>query len=328
MVTRSSVDSAARQRRRERYSRVARRVGSVIGGPVERRIERYLLERAWVNSKPAHLRRYLVGGFQNPVINVQSILARHEFIREIDGGKHDELMQDELRWSVEKHRKLRQCQRDLPLQYGVDFREIKKSGKWREAYEEVMVDQDRFAAAWTQALDTQPARRLSVIEAACGSANDYRYFESYGLAPLLDYTGFDLTQTNVKNARRMFPGADFRIGDVQQIEAKDDSYDWAVAHDLLEHLSPSAFARAIDELCRVTGRGVLISFFLMSDEAEHQVTPRRTYHVNVLSKDRIEERFARHCSDIRWVHVRPMLAERYGFNDYYNTRAWTLIARH
>jgi 2-polyprenyl-3-methyl-5-hydroxy-6-metoxy-1,4-benzoquinol methylase len=57
----------------------------------------------------------------------------------------------------------------------------------------------------------------------------------------------------------MFPRIDFRVGDVQDIQAEDDAYDWALAHDLLEHLSPSAFNRAIDELCRVTRRGVLSS---------------------------------------------------------------------
>lgn len=328
MAVRTTSNTAARKRRWERYSRVARRVGSVVGGRVERRIERYLLERAWLHAKPENLQRYLVRSYQNPVINVQSILARHELIREIDGGTHDELMEDELRWAAEKHRELRKRQHDLPVEHGVDFREIKRSGKWQAAYDEVMGDQDRFAAAWTEALRVQPSRPLLVIEAACGSANDYRYFDRYGLAPLLSYTGFDLTRANIANSRRMFPGVDFRVGDVQDIEAEDDSYDWAVAHDLLEHLSPSAFNRAIDELCRVTRRGVLISFFLMRDDPEHHVQPRRTYHVNELSKDRIQERFARHCSDIQWVHVRPMLAERYGFDDYYNWRAWTIIARH
>jgi ubiquinone/menaquinone biosynthesis C-methylase UbiE len=320
--------TAARARQRERYSRVARLVGTAIGGRVERRIERFLLKRAWVATKPKRLGRYLVGGFQNPVINVQSILARHELIREVDGGLHDELMDEELRWAVEKQRRLVERKRDLPVEHGMDFKEVKRSGIWRAACEEIMTDQGRFAAAWTEALRAEPGRRLSVIEAACGSANDYRYFVSYGMAPLLSYTGFDLTQTNITNALRMFSDVDFRVGDVQDIEAADNSYDWAVVHDLLEHLSPSAFNRAIDELCRVTRRGVLISFFGMADSPDHNIQPKRTYHFNELSKDRTAERFARYCSDIQWVHVRPMLAERYGFDDYYNGRAWTMIARH
>jgi SAM-dependent methyltransferase len=331
MAVRTTGNSAAKQRRWEQYSKVARRVGTIVGGPVERRIERYLLQRAWVNAKPENLRRYLVRSYQSPVINVQSILARHEFIREITEDAHQALMEQELRWAVQKNRELRSRQRDLPREHNVDFHEIKRSGKWRAAYAEVMDDPDRFATAWKAVLGPDAAgshRGLRVIEAACGSANDYRFFDSYGLAPLLDYTGFDLTQANVANARDMFPGIDFRVGDVQAIPVRDSSYEWAVAHDLLEHLSPHAFERAIDELCRVSRRGVLISFFLMRDMPEHQVTPRRTYHVNVLSKDRIEQSFARYCSDIRWVHVRPMLAQRYDFDDYYNWRAWTLIARH
>jgi hypothetical protein len=295
---------------------------------VERRIERYLLERAWVGTKPKRLGRYLVGGFQNPAINVQSILARHEFIREVDGGSHDELMDEELRWAVEKHRTLVMRQGELPAEHGMDLEEIKRSGIWRAEYGQIMADQGRFAVAWTEALRAESGRRLSVIEAACGSANDYRYFVSYGMAPLLSYTGFDLTQKNITNALRMLPDVDFRVGDVQNIEAADNSYDWAVAHDLLEHLSPSAFNRAIDELCRVTRRGVLISFFYMLDTPEHHIQPKRTYHFNELSKDRTGERFAGYCSDIQWVHIRPMLADRYGFGDYYNGRAWTIIARH
>jgi ubiquinone/menaquinone biosynthesis C-methylase UbiE len=211
---------------------------------------------------------------------------------------------------------------------GMDWAEIKRSGIWQAAYDEVLPDEGRFAAAWTEALRGEPDSGLSVIEAACGSANDYRCFESYGMARLLNYTGFDLTQKNIANARQMFPDADFRVGDAQDIEAGDNSYDWAMAHDFLEHLSPSAFNRAIDELCRVSRRGVLISFFNMLDQPDNQIQPRRTYHFNVLSKDRMVERIARHCSDVRVLHIRPMLAEHFGFGNYFNGRAWTIIARH
>jgi ubiquinone/menaquinone biosynthesis C-methylase UbiE len=308
---------------------MARRVGSVVGGRVERKIERRLLERAWVKTKRKHLKGYLVLNYQNPVINVQSILARHEFIKEIDAGANDQLREDELSWATEKHRQLRKVQHELPPEDALNFHKNTQSVAWRTAYDEIMGDdRDRFAEAWTEALRDQPSNSLSVIEAACGSANDYRAFDQYGMGPALSYTGFDLTRANIMNARKMFPGIDFRVGDVQEVAAEDKSYDWAVAHDLLEHLSPNAFNRAIDELCRVTRRGVLISFFSMEDDPEHVIQPRRTYHMNILSRRRIEERFARSCSDIRWVHIRPMLDERYGFDDYYNKRAWTLIARH
>ena len=323
---------AEKVRRRERNSRFARRIGSLVGGPIERRIERLLLRRSWATARPEKLQRYLVSSYQNPIINVQSILARHELIRELDGDEHDELMREELTWAVAKNRALRKRQHELPREHGVDFATIKRTGKWQEAYDEVMGDDHPFAEAWTRALEAGPGfDRLRVVEAACGSANDYRFFDSYGLAARLDYTGIDLTRANIENCRRMFPGVDFRVGDVQDLPLETDSCDWAVAHDLLEHLSPSAIDRAIDELCRVTTRGVIISFFMMRDTPEHVITPRRNYHVNELSRARIEERFARSCSRFEWVPIRSVLAEQYGFSDYggyYNSRAWTMIARH
>jgi SAM-dependent methyltransferase len=316
------------RRKRERYSRWARRVGGLVGGPVERRIERHLLTRSWSEAAPEHLETYLVRGYQNPVINGQSILARHHVVREIDGDRHDALMEEELRWAVQKHRELRRRQRELTAEHGLEWRKLRRTKRWARAYDEVMGEGAPFAVRWTEALRDEPGPCLSVIEAACGSANDYRYVHSYGMGHLLTYRGFDLTEANIGNARRMFPVTDFRLGDVLNIEAEDKSFDWAVAHDLLEHLSPAALERAIDELSRVSRRGVLISFFRMSDAAEHQVQPTRFYHYNELSRRRVEESFARSCSSVEWVHVRTMLAEQYDFLYYYNRRAWTMIARH
>jgi SAM-dependent methyltransferase len=336
----ANASKAATLPRSERYSRVARRVGSAVGGPMERRIERYLLQRAWKHAKPQNLSRYLVTGYQSPAINLQSILARHVLIRELYGDTFEDLMEEELQWAAEKTHALRTRQRDLPQELGVDFARVRRMGKWREAQEQVLIDADRFVTRWSEALQTKPAGRLAVIEEACGSANDYRFFNAYGLAPLIDYTGFDLTDANIANARQMFPDTDFRVGDVQAIDAADRSYDWGMAHDLLEHLAPSAMERAIDELCRVTRRGVLISFFLMGDHAEHRVNTRGTYHVNNLSKDRINASFARHCTDIRWMRIHTMIedrTERAGKvgparplqpADFYNSQAWTIIARH
>jgi len=320
-------EAALRRQGWKLYSSWARRVGSVLGGRFERGIERRLLQRAWGDIPAERLQNYLVRGFQNPVINVQSILARHTLISEVDGDKHDKLMDEELRWAVEKHRALRNRQRELTREHGVAWRKFKHSDEWQTAYDEIMGDPAPFAPRWAETLRDEPGRRLSLIEAACGSANDYRYLDSYGMAQLLTYTGFDLTRANITNARRMFPGIDFRLGDVQDIEAEDSSYDWAVAHDLLEHLAPAALHRAIDELSRVSRRGVLISFFCMTDDPEHQIQPRRSYHFNQLSRRRIEERFAAHFSDFEWVHIRSMLAKRYELGDYYNRRAWTMIAR-
>ncbi len=72
-----------------------------------------------------------------------------------------------------------------------------------------------FRDLWNQALAQEAFMRhtspvgppsLSVLEPACGSANDYRFLDAYGLARLVDYTGFDLCAKNIENARALFPG--------------------------------------------------------------------------------------------------------------------------
>jgi SAM-dependent methyltransferase len=319
---------AERVRKRERNARIARRVGSTVGGPVERRIERRLLTKAWDHAAASSLRNYLVSSLQNPVINVQSVLARHHFVRELYGDQHAALMDEELQWASDVNEHLRRRQAALPEETGLTWAQVKQRKIWEPEIAEAIGDPDRFAARWRAALATPPTTRLSVIEAACGSANDYRSFAAYGLASHLDYTGFDLTEANVANAQEMFPDIDFRRGDVQEIPAADNSYDWAMASDLLEHLSPQAFNRAIDEFCRVSRKGVIIIFFRMGDRPDHEVNPRRYYHVNTLSKDRIGERFVEHGLTPEFVHIPSMLDERFGFGDYYNGAAWSLVARH
>jgi SAM-dependent methyltransferase len=319
---------AEKFRKRERNARIARRVGSAVGGPVERRIERRLLTKAWDHAAASSLRNYLVSSLQNPVINVQSVLARHHFVRELYGDQHAGLMEEELRWASDTNEHLSRRQAALPEETGLTWAQVKQRKIWESEIAEAIGDPDRFAARWRAALASPPPDRLSVIEAACGSANDYRSFAAYGLGSQLDYTGFDLTEANVANAREMFPDIDFRRGDVQEIPAADNSYDWAMASDLLEHLSPQAFNRAIDEMCRVSRKGVLIIFFLMGDRPDHEVNPRRYYHVNILSKDRIRDRFVEHGLTPEFVHIPAMLQERFGFGDYYNGAAWSLVARH
>ena len=89
-----------------------------------------------------------------------------------------------------------------------------------------------------------------LLEPACGSANDYRYLAAFGIAGLLDYTGFDLCEKNVANARALFPRTRFEVGNVFEIAAADQAFALCFVHDLLEHLSPAGLERAVEELCR------------------------------------------------------------------------------
>jgi SAM-dependent methyltransferase len=167
--------------------------------------------------------------------------------------------------------------------------------------------------------------RPSVLEPACGSANEYRFLNSYEIARFLDYTGFDLCEKNVANARRVFPEIKFECGNVFEISAADQSFDLCFLHDLLEHLSVEGLERAVGELCRVTRRALCIGFFQMHEGPEHIVRQVEEYHWNTLSMNRVRDLFRRQGFQSQVIHIGTFLRESFGCDYTYNPDAYTLI---
>jgi SAM-dependent methyltransferase len=171
-------------------------------------------------------------------------------------------------------------------------------------------------------INSQPA---SVLEPACGSANDYRFLHSYGLARLVSYTGFDLCTQNIENARALFPGVNFAVGNVFEIAAPDRAFDLCFVHDLFEHLSLEGMQTAVKELCRVTREGLCIGFFNMDEIRAHQVRPVDDYHWNLLSMARVKELFADCGFAARVVHIGTFLRQQIGCEQHHNPNAYTFL---
>lgn len=186
---------------------------------------------------------------------------------------------------------------------------------------------DTFMRLWRGALEGEApvGSRVSVVEPACGSANDYRFLDACGLARVLEYTGFDLSEKNVDNARAMFPGTRFAVGNAIQIAADDRTFDYAVVHDLFEHLSLEALEVTAAEVCRVTRSGLCLGFFQMDEVEDHVVRPVDDYHVNTLSLSRMMALFARHGFTGEAIHIGTFLRLRFGVEATHNSNAYTLV---
>lgn len=183
-----------------------------------------------------------------------------------------------------------------------------------------------FQRLWKRLLDEEQPAGLSVLEPACGSANDYRFIEAFGLARLIRYQGFDLCEKNIGNAQEMFPGARFEVGNVFQIEAQDRAFDYCFAHDLFEHLSIEALETTLAEVCRVTGQGLCLGFFNGHEGEEHIVRPVDDYHWNKLSVPRLRARLESEGFNVRVVHIGTLLRWRLGCGETHNPNAYTLFA--
>jgi SAM-dependent methyltransferase len=183
-----------------------------------------------------------------------------------------------------------------------------------------------FADRWATLLANEQAASISVIEPACGSANDYRFLKSFGIARFLDYTGFDLSEKNVENARAMFPDAHFVAGNVLGIDSSDKRFDYCVVHDLFEHLSLAAMEQAIDEICRVTRHGICAGFFQMDEIPNHLVRPVDDYHINRLSMQRLRDGFESHGADVEVIHIQTFLRMCLNCAHTHNPNAYTFYA--
>jgi SAM-dependent methyltransferase len=308
------------------------------------------------------LNRYLVADVEDPRINLQSIIGRAFLIDALWPDEFTTLIREEFRFSICLNFILRTLATEpqasrlslldaladgcetcgdvrLPVYLRQAFAAMSRDESALPDYLSQALtgrlsdDDDRlpdnamstFEHLWSSVLSRKEAGPISVLEPACGSANDYRYLHSFGLSQFLEYTGFDICEKNIANARRRFPSARFDAGDVMNIDAEDKSYDFLFIHDLFEHLSPAALERALAEVCRVTRKQACLSFFSMADIAEHVVRPVKPYHWNTLSVAKTCNTLMKSARDVDVVHIGTFLRDNYGCTDHHNRGAYAFV---
>lgn len=321
------------------------------------------LRTAWNRHDSEVLNHYLATDVEDPRINVQSILSRAFLIDAIWPDEFTGLIREELRFSIclnfilkvftTKYLQVsRQCLLEA-LENGAETcGDLKIPPYLHGAFELVSDERQVLPDYMTQALIAPPfdgserlpasalstfeqiwhsilchreADRISVLEPACGSASDYRYLHSFGVSKFLEYTGFDICDKNITNARHRFPCVHFEIGNIIDIPIEDNSYDFLFVHDLFEHLSPAAIDIALTEISRVTRKQACLSFFNMADINEHIIEPTGLYHWNTLSLSKVQEVLMNSAYDIDVVHIDTFLKDNYDCADYHNQKAYTLI---
>lgn len=296
------------------------------GSEAARRREEAKLRGMWSRHRPEMLDIYLVSGFQDPRLNAQSILGRHTLVRALFGSEFEDLMRQELAHAVELNDAIRVRGLELGVPLTATMNPERQAGVQRVM--EVVADRaPLFAQRWRDALADRQAPPLRVLEFACGSANDYRALADYGIARFLHYTGVDLNEHNITNARRRFPDVDFRVGSILSLSEPDRSVDYVIGFDILEHLSLQAMQTALDTATRMCRRGLYFALFRMDEVPEHEEHPRNDYHYNLLSVARMREDMERRFASVALVHVPRMLEDEFGYRHSYsyNRRAYSLI---
>ncbi len=333
--------------------------------PDRLRVETERLRRSWSRHPAEMLREYMVAGIHDPWINPQSIHSRHLVLETAFPGRFEALKREELRFALAMNWLLPVLRDAIipeelealahALELGADDAEGLSIPHWlldirsglpREVDGAMVADpvletvldarrmgpsaarargHQRFAAVWRQVLRDEPVAGLDVLEAGCGSANDYRAMESCGLVRHLRYLGVDLCEANIVNARALFPGARFEVGNLLELGHGDGEFGCTVVHDVLEHLSLEACDMAVAELARVSREGVFIGFFQMHEGEDDVVREVDDYHWNTLSLPRMRRRFALHGWRAEATHVASWLRWAGGPEAAYYETAYDLI---
>lgn len=288
------------------------------------------LIKQWESYDQNLLSDYLVKSFQDPRINPQSLLARHELIDIIANGELRSLGHAELKWAFDANRILR----DYETTHNVSVHKLSASQRnipenilYEALYEDLLSEsQKQWEKKWTNSLSSYITEepKLRVLEAACGAANDYRFFKNYGLDRLVDYKGFDLNITNVATSQKNYPEAQFVRGNILTIEEQDKSWDVVVMHDIFEHLHIDACYIAMKEVFRVAKRRLIVTYFSMAEIDDHKIKPVKYYHWNVLSRSKIEEFWKSLGAQVDSIHI-STIGAHFGFSDFHNPKAYTFV---
>jgi ubiquinone/menaquinone biosynthesis C-methylase UbiE len=319
------------------------------------------LVMSWGRHDQEVLRSYLVQDVEDPRINIQSILTRHFLLGHLFGERFSDLKEQELRfglivnWLLKLFKASVDARRlhtilDALLEGEDNIEGLKIPGYVIETFAGLALPNyicdllnrspaettdvpiprylmETFQKIWRESLEDEQPKRISALEPACGSANDYRFIDAYGIGRLLEYTGIDLCEKNICNAKQMFPSIRFEVGNMLEIEAPTNAFDYCFIHDLFEHLSVEAMEAAISEVCRVTRQEICVGFFNMHDGKQHIVRAVDNYHWNELSMTRTKTVFERRASDVKVIHIDTFLKSKFSFSDTHNKGAYMFVIR-
>jgi SAM-dependent methyltransferase len=116
---------------------------------------------------------------------------------------------------------------------------------------------------WTQLrLDAvrelvEPAPGDRVLDLGCAAGATSHFLSTFGC----ETVGIDAEPLAVERARSLFPALRFEVADVRAIPFPEESFDKAVAADLVEHLDDGTFASMLAELRRVLRPGGTLSLY-------------------------------------------------------------------
>lgn len=106
--------------------------------------------------------------------------------------------------------------------------------------------------------------RGSVLDCGCGTAPMYDLLKDF------DYYGIDITEKFIEYCKNLYYTKKdrFMLGNILDIAYSDSSFNTVFCSEVMEHLPPKAYHKAIEEMFRVAKRQVIIDFYIALIDSE------------------------------------------------------------
>lgn len=318
------------------------------------------LKSSWNCFSAEHLATYLSIEEQDQRINTHSILTRALLVDTLWPGRFTELIDEELRFGLVMTWLLQRLKTGVNRYELLDELNSPASNSRIPAFVRQVVawlqtescpvpdyvsdalmanepDQlkwyffepplNTFSRFWSSRLSGLTSERISVLEVACGSGNDYKAIRDFGLAAHISYSGFDISWKNISNARARFSDATFFEASILNSGLPDNSFDYIFVHDLIGHLSPEGMEVAIQEIMRIVRKEAWIHCYNVADIERHEIRPFEMYYRNRLSISELTSSLEKAGAAVDAISIAEMLKHKFDFVQEYTETSGTFIAR-
>jgi ubiquinone/menaquinone biosynthesis C-methylase UbiE len=120
----------------------------------------------------------------------------------------------------------------------------------------------------------------TVLESACATAIDFPRYRDSGH----QWHGLDITEKFLARAKELHPEIQVTHGSVLEAPFPENSFDFVYCKDLLEHLAPEDYKKALSEMYRMCRIGIAVALFIPLQEKTEYLTVRRKWPRRIFDK--------------------------------------------
>ena len=101
----------------------------------------------------------------------------------------------------------------------------------------------------------KPLKAISILDVGCGEGITLKKLEEKRIGK--NNVGIDFSKDAISIGKKVYPKLSLFLGDVYQMQYKDNSFDLSLCTEVLEHLEDPV--KAVAEIKRVTGKYIIFS---------------------------------------------------------------------